>query len=143
MINYREATVWDGMDITILWQKMIQEVPILKDGDKEFFFLKLLCWIKNPNCAVIVAEEEHKLIGFLLAYIVEKDYSSIKKGFCELIYAEPDYRNTELYKKLIDLACRKAKLLGANEVEFLTNCEHKAWERFNFIPMLTLYRKEI
>ncbi len=150
-INYREATVWDAMYITVLWTRMMEEVKVpnrnATNGEQERFFLKLMVKIKDKSSYVMVAEKEKKLIGFVTSYLYYCDCgTSDLICHCDNIYINKEHRDGQTLDKFIDSVINWGKTNKATEVEFLSVYKSellKVWEHKGYMPKQVIYHKEI
>ena len=63
-MEYREATVWDAIEVTRLWEKMMVELDFypIDRLDSELFLFTYLSILKSGKGCIFVAEEGGKLI---------------------------------------------------------------------------------
>ena len=153
---YRFATAWDIPEVARMWQKMMNEVNIPgRNADEEqttkFMFLAINGMAKRQYLC-IVAEENKKLVGFVLGRIFYETVGTSKLiGACDYWYVKKPYRLKDVGKTLTDMIYSKAKAAGATMYEFHTRFDPKLVKRYSknggmthngFVPAEIVFRKE-
>lgn len=153
-INYRIADIWDGVTITNMWSKMMDEVQLVgretSKIENKRYLIYILPRLERPDCHAIVAEYEGEPIGFITGYIHYNEYGTSKLiGTCDDLFVEPEFRTVggDISLKLIDdliywaTSNPEAK---AEELEFITKYDLrliKIWERRGYTPAQITYVK--
>ena len=147
-ITYRPATVWDAQTIVSLWAKMATEITKGQGStiiDPEIFFIELLVKIKKPECAVIVAVDNEKIIGFISGKVVNMEYSDKVAEHCSHLYIEEEYRGKDVLEKLVYYFKDKLKQFNPAMSEFITVYDPtliRFWGIRGFKPVQLIFRKE-
>ena len=148
---YRDATVWDATEITRLWGLMHLEIDKRPSVRKEYadlktFFINLIVRIEHPDWIVLVAEEEKRIIGFIMGVVHWPEYNHCHKvGTCEALYVEQDYRHNGIHDILIAKIIEKGNERKVFEYEFIGTYEPtliKFWDKLGFEPVQIIYRQK-
>lgn len=146
---YRQATLFDVVDISTLWDESVSEIPerLEKGMCQELFLATLIGTFYNDNVYIGIAEHETEVVGFIYGCVKKEEYHTDKLvGYCEDIYILPEHRGGEVYNKLLEYGIEFMKSMGCTEVEGVCindKVRNKFYERQGFKPVQVVYRKEI
>ena len=105
--------------------------------------------IHSKNAILLVAENEGKLVGYLLAYIVKEIpiYVIDKTGYIGDIYVLPEYRGRGIATKLKDAAFLWFSEKGINtasiKTRFVNKNAIKIYKKWGFFEYTVSLRKKI
>ncbi len=147
----RKAKIWDVPEITEMWAAMQNEVAIPRryadDVQKERFYFSLVGKLYRNDWSILVAEEDGKLIGFIMGNVQYFEYgTSDLIGNCDHVYVYPDHRGNSLMDKLIEQLLLIGKKAGVKSCEFITVYDTKLieiWKHRGFLPTQVIYSKEV
>lgn len=146
---YRRATIWDAEIITKLWDSMHDEVDVNKAIREEYnntesMFIHMVTRIKLDNWVVLVAEDDGKVVGFIMGFVRYPDYNPCHIiGTCEAMYVAPEYRHKGVHAELTDTIIEEARKKGATQFELIGTYSPsliKFWDHMGFEPVQTVYR---
>lgn len=150
-MSYRQATIWDAKTIADMWAETVREsgIPFLTAEGEEFekLYLNVLYSIKHPEHYTWVLERDGEVKGFITASVhtLKWGYGGIiGQGDC--VYVSPEYRGKGHCDKLIALAQRWCKKLGATMFTLETVYDTrlaKIWERKGWKPYKIIYGMEV
>lgn len=147
----RNATIWDARGIVAMWARMQEEIAIpQRYADKtqqERFYVSLMVKIYKKDHCILVAEDDKKLIGFIMGYVHYFEYGiSDLIGNCDHVWVHPNYRGGNIMKDLVKQLVVFGKKLGIKSCEFITVYDEKlvkAWSNRGFKPTQIIYSKEV
>ena len=145
----REATQEDLQVLLTFEQGIVSaERPFnstLIDGEIHYYDLNE--FIQSPDAILIVAEENHEIVGSVYALIKksEKDYNNFKNyAYLGFMYVKPEYRGKGINKIITDELLNWAKSKGISEVRLDVYAQNesaiKAYEKAGFEPLLLTMR---
>lgn len=127
MYNIRHARL---EDVGAIWNigKNINEFETSKDV--VFFWPEEILkeCIGKDDVIILVAEEESKILGFVLVNV----NLSLKKSEIENIYVLKDFRNQKIGSKLVEGVIEESKMRGIENICSLSPDNHSFWENNGF-----------
>ncbi len=145
----RPATWRDAERITDLFGKMHDEIdltPALREENNspENVFINIIARIKLPSWHIVVAEEEGKIIGFMMSELRWPRYNACYLiGSVEALYVEPEYRGRGVYVGMIENSVVWGKANNMKEVEFVSSYEPRImsfYDKLGYAPVQVGYR---
>lgn len=150
----RPATWHDAERITDLFGKMHDEIdltPALREENRhpENVFINIVTRIKLPNWHIVVAEDDGKIIGFMMSEIHWPRYNPCYLiGSVEALYVEPECRGSALlgspiYARMLEDSAAWGKANNVREVEFVSSYEPRImsfYDKLGYVPVQVGYR---
>lgn len=123
-----------------LYKKWDKIDPIDKIDKKWFFSKKQYSYVeklmKKKNNLILVAEENNKLVGYIMANVEERKPFHQRAGYIAETYIKPEYRGKGIAKKLVAEAFRwferynlKWYIVGTHSLDKEAN---SFWKRAGF-----------
>ncbi len=113
---------------------------------EHFHYYDINDMLNRDDCAIIVAEEDGKLVGSGSARILEaKNYNNYAYyAFLGFMYVDPAFRGKGVNSRIIDELKQWANSKGLEEIRLQVYSENgsaiKAYEKVGFKPILTEMR---
>ncbi|AZA80784.1 GNAT family N-acetyltransferase [Chryseobacterium lactis] len=115
--------------------------------DGEIHYYDLSHFIKSPDAALIIAEENNEIIasGYVLIKKAEQYYYTFEKyAYLGFMYVKPEHRGKGINKVITDELIGWAKSRGVSEVRLDVYAQNesaiKAYEKAGFEPHLLKMR---
>jgi GNAT superfamily N-acetyltransferase len=150
-INIRPATRDDLPTILKFEQGIIEAErpfdPTLKPG--MFHYYDLGARIKDPNAAVVVAEDNGKLIAGGSAVIKQGNHYNIFNDYAFLgfMFVVPEYRGRGVNSLIIEALIDWSRKKGLNEIRLQVYSDNdpaiRAYEKVGFKKILTEMRLDV
>ena len=147
----RKATIYDIFKIADMWAWMQNEMDLphryADDAEKEKFLYGLTQKIYKPDRVVLVAEEDGKIIGFVMGVARYYEYGTAALvGSCEHLYVYPEHRDKGVAFKLLEVLQNNGRAMGCKEIEFITKYDEKLikiYGRKGYKPVEIVFVKEV
>ncbi|MFH1788904.1 MAG: GNAT family N-acetyltransferase [Candidatus Altiarchaeota archaeon] len=124
--------------------------PYLKDSSKVVDYYKKIVEerFSDEDSVVLVAEDEGKLVGFSIAYLMENELREPSdKAYIRTIYVKKDHRNKGAGSALLEQVVSWARDKNAGWVEADAYAANKEgldfWATQGFRPLFTLITKKL
>jgi len=124
-MKIRKATLEDKKEICILIRQLEDYVKLAhepSERDLQKTFAKL---ISSPNCFVLVAEDNNKIIGLLTMCIRSTLFHGAGSALIDELIVTKSYRRVGVGKELVKRAFAEAKSRGCIEIEASTEKDNR------------------
>jgi GNAT superfamily N-acetyltransferase len=115
-VNYREAVLQDEEELFVLAESLATSFKLNKQ-DFSGIFLELL---NDTNTDLIIAENESRIIGYVLAFHHSTFYANGVISWVEEIFVLEEFRGKNIGKKLMEIIEVKALERGSKLVALAT-----------------------
>jgi len=143
----REATLEDQKEICVLIRQLEDYVKLAHGPSERDLRETLAKLINSPNCFVLVAEDDDKIIGLLTMWVRPTLFHGAGSALIDELIVDKSYRGVGVGEALVKSAFAKAKSRSCIEIEVSTErTNQKAMEFYRkcgFTTEHVLLEKEI
>ena len=138
-IHYRDATAKDAKGIFTLAQSLVTSFTLVEDD----FSVNFIGLIKDSNADIIVAEEEGRLVGYVLAFHHLTFYANGVVTWVEELYVVDEYRRSNIGRTLMDMIETRSHQRGSKLVALATRRAGSFYEAIGYTESATYYMKKM
>lgn len=156
-MNIRTATEQDIPAIGQMWERLAayhhhldDALPPAARGGGKVYAKRILTRMDDPLTRIFVAEMDGKLIGYVLAVVVDvipDMFVQENSGFLADIYVEEDYRRHGVGRKLVDTVRDWFKQQGVRQFEWYVAEQNRTgrqfWDAIGGRAVLTRMRADL
>ena len=119
-MKIRKATIDDQSGIYALIEQLKDYVKFERMSSNQRSLKTLVNLINSPDCVVLVAEDEGKIIGLLTMWARPTLFHGAKSALIDELIVDKTYRGRGVGKELVKNAFAEAKLRSCVEIEVST-----------------------
>lgn len=140
-INYRKASLQDEEELFALAAKLATSFKL----NKEDFSRIYLDILSNTSADILIAEEESKIIGYVLVFHHSTFYANGVISWVEELFVldEYEYRGKKIGKKLMGLIEGKALERGSKLVALATRRASDFYKAIGYDESATYFKKTL
>ena len=86
--------------------------------------------LMHPNYALLVADTDGKIIGFIDHWVINDFVHGGKLGYIQNLYVSPEYRRKGVGSSLLKEIIKRAKANGVSEIHVSTEFDNKGATEF-------------
>jgi GNAT superfamily N-acetyltransferase len=138
-VNYREAVLQDEEELFVLAESLATSFKLNKQ-DFSGIFLELL---NDTNTDLIIAENESRIIGYVLAFHHSTFYANGVISWVEEIFVLEEFRGKNIGKKLMEIIEVKALERGSKLVALATRRASEFYKAIGYDESATYFKKTL
>jgi GNAT superfamily N-acetyltransferase len=138
-INYREAVPQDEDEVFALAASLATSFKL----NKRDFYVTFQSLLKDSNADLIVAEQESRIIGYVLAFHHSTFYANGIVSWVEEIFVLEDFRGKNVGKKIMNIIEMNANNRGSKLIALATRRAGEFYKAIGYEESATYFKKNL